>query len=233
MWFDWRTDMEGYRHSIRILVAMLAILFLMVGGTLVACAQEGEENESGQESSEEPSSESQSENEDSEEDPGEESEEAASDRPSQDSPLVAASKNRLKKDEGGKSKFLTNEDAENSRGNIVEIESSPELAANLITVAPEPEGDTASGRTAALEKVKRNYEEALSEREQEISKLKEEVRTLEETFYVEQDPALRDKINERFATAQKEIEEKTKRLLEFRSQYQEFMKEYKKQTAQW
>ena len=55
--------MEGYRPSIRILVATIAILLLMVEGTLVAYVQESEETESGQESTEESSSDDQGESE--------------------------------------------------------------------------------------------------------------------------------------------------------------------------
>ena len=217
--------MEGQRHSAR-----QAIWFVCLFLVLIIPARAEQDEPSG----ETPESKSTSAEESA---PAEENatasdhEASASDARPISEPVVTESA-LVKAAESNRSKqkpriVITDDDVRKSRGKLIEVGGT--LATNQPGREDEPpvtSESSAPQEPSALSperkaEVQKRYEEQIKTKTQAIKELEKEIRGLEEDFYVEQDPAMRDRIDQRFVDAQSELEEARKSLEETRKSYDE------------
>ena len=138
-----------------------------------------------------------------------------------DSPLVRAAKAAQESREKDPPKIhLTDKDAEDARGTLIEVSQKPLAKMSSEEKQKEERAkETERLQSAEVQKNKAEYSKVIKDTEEKIKNLQDELNGLEEKYLDEQDPGARDLLQQRFVTAKKELAKQKEYLKHMKAEY--------------
>ena len=159
------------------------------------------------------------------------SDEAETDRPVESESALVRAAREGRKNRGQSRILITDDDVKKSRGKLIEVSGS--LAKNqtssLEATKPgeePPKSEVPEVTPERRAEMRRHYEKLIETRTEAVRELEKELDGIEEEYYIEDDPAIRDHLHQRFEEAQRELESARQSLAEAQKDNDEFRRRY-------